>query len=80
MCFHMADFKVEKVMFDELMAIANKKGITSNANDLKRSSKSIKTHIKALIARQYYGNVGYYRVQQELDNGLLKSIDLLKAN
>ncbi len=76
----MSDFKVERAMFEELIAIAGKKGINSTMLDLKRSSASIKIHIKALIARQYFGNEGYYRVQQELDNGLVKSIDLLKAN
>jgi carboxyl-terminal processing protease len=76
----MSDFKVEKAMLEELIAIAGKKGIHSTMVDLKKSSSSIKIQIKALIARQYFGNMGYYRVQQELDRGLLKSIDLLKAN
>lgn len=73
-------FQIDKTSLDELLKVAAKNNIKPLSWELSRSSNSIKTQMKALIARQFFGNEGYYKVMQGLDNGLLKSIDLLRAN
>lgn len=73
-------FQVSQDMFKEFLKMASGKDIKANAQELSKSSKSLQIQIKALIARQYFGTEGYYRVQQSLDKGLLKSIELLSLN
>jgi carboxyl-terminal processing protease len=74
------EFELNKSIINEFIRFAAKNDIIAQEYELKRSLESIKIQMKALIARQYFGNEGYYKVQQSLDRGLLKSIDLLKAN
>lgn len=72
-------FQVTGEMYSEFIKMASKSGIIPSSTELSKSSKSIKIQMKALIARQYFGAEGYYRVQQGLDKGLLKSIELLSV-
>jgi hypothetical protein len=60
-----------------MIAFASKKGLSPNKKDLMSSENSIRTQIKALIARIYFKNEGYYKIMKELDNGVLKAIELL---
>ncbi len=73
-------YEVTDQTFKDLIAFANKKGLKSNARDLARSENSIRTQFKALIARIYFKNEGYYKIMKELDNGVLKAIELLSNN
>lgn len=73
-------FKVTDKDFNELIAFASKKGIISSNKDLSKSENSIRTQFKALLARIYFKNEGYYKIMKELDNGILKAIELLSDN
>lgn len=73
-------FKVTDKDFNELIAFASKKGIISSNKDLSKSENSIRTQFKALVARIYFQNEGYYKIMKELDNGVLKAIELLSQN
>ena len=75
-----AGFEVSDGLFGQFLSYSAKKGNQANNSDIKRSSSSMKTQMKAIIARQYFRNEGYYMVMKSLDKGLLKSISLLQAN
>ena len=74
------DFEVTDKIFTELIEYASKKGLKPNSKDIARSEKSIRTQIKALVARIYFQNEGYYKIMKDLDNGVLKAIELLSNN
>ncbi len=73
-------FNVDDLLFNEFLKLATKNGIKARSEEIKKSKNSIQIQIKALFARQLFGSEGYYRIQQELDKGLLKSIELLSVN
>ncbi|HQV50930.1 MAG: S41 family peptidase [Flavobacteriales bacterium] len=72
-----ARYNVSSPLFDELVDFAKKQGVASTASDIVRSRKTIGTRLKASIARNVWGNVGYYgsllesdRIFQEADSML----------
>ncbi len=73
-------FEVTNEVFDQLLQFAKKKGLNYQNKDLSKSGTSIKIQLKAIIARQYFKNEGYYRIMSALDMGLQKSVELLKAS
>ena len=60
------------------VAFAEKKGIKSNAADLKVSSKIIENQVKAYIARNIIGEKGFYPIIQNIDKTLLQAIEKIK--
>lgn len=72
------NFKIEDRMLNDLIIYSSKKGLNPSKKELSASSESIKTQMKALLARVYFKNEGYYSVMKSLDNGLLKAVELLK--
>ena len=72
-----ARFNVSSPLFDELVDYAKKQGVASTTSDIARSRKTIGTRLKASIARNVWGNAGYYgsllesdRIFQEADSML----------
>jgi carboxyl-terminal processing protease len=74
-------FQVSEAMLNELKRYAAGQGIRERPADLERSHRQITTRLKAGIARNLWGNPGYYeimlgtdpifeRAQQELRNGV----------
>lgn len=57
------------------VAYAEKKGTKANAADLKTSSEIIDTQIKAYIARNIIGEVGFYPIIKNIDKALLEAIE-----
>lgn len=74
-----AEFSISDATFNNFVNFTATKGVKATYKELFRSKSSIKVQMKAMIARQYYKNEGYYRVMKELDSSLLKSIALLSA-
>lgn len=60
------------------VAFAEKKGIKTNASDLKTSSKIIENQVKAYIARNIIGEKGFYPIIQNIDKTLLEAIEKAK--
>ncbi|MND34928.1 Carboxy-terminal processing protease CtpB precursor [compost metagenome] len=67
--FEIADNDVK-----ELMKLAREQKINVNDTDLKRSKGLIKQQIKALIARRYWKDEGFYKVINSNDQVVLRSI------
>lgn len=63
--------------FKEFQKYCEAKGVTSSPADLKTSEELIKVQIKAYIARNSLDNIGFYPIIQEIDNTLLKAIEVI---
>jgi carboxyl-terminal processing protease len=74
-----SEFSISDVTFYNFISFTASKGVKATYKELSRSKSSMKVQMKAMIARQYYKNEGYYRVMKELDSSLNKSIALLSA-
>ncbi|MFA5329186.1 MAG: S41 family peptidase [Prolixibacteraceae bacterium] len=62
----------------EFVAYAEKKGVKTNAADLKISSKIIDNQVKAYIARNIIGEEGFYPIIKNIDNTLLQAVEKSK--
>lgn len=61
-------FVVNDALLRELGAFAEKQGITPKAEDLARSRTQIATRLKAGIARNVWGNAGFYEIMLDTDS------------
>jgi carboxyl-terminal processing protease len=73
-------FMVNDKIFVDFITFVSQKGVKKDLKGVKISGRAIRTQIKAIIARQLYKNEGYYKVMQELDKGIKKSVELLQAS
>jgi len=65
-------------VLSKFIAFAEKKGIKTNAAELKVSSKIIDNQVKAYIARNIIGEKGFYPIIQNIDKTLLEAIEKMK--
>jgi carboxyl-terminal processing protease len=72
------NFSVNDQLYDKFVSFATKNGIDPDNHDIKFSSEIIRTQLKALIARQKWGNDGFYAVIHSLDNTLKKALELVE--
>jgi carboxyl-terminal processing protease len=61
-----------------MVAFAEKKGVKANSADLKASSRIIEIQVKAYIARNIIGEVGFYPIIKNIDKTLLQAIEKSK--
>jgi carboxyl-terminal processing protease len=69
-------FTVTPEMEAEFKALAVKKGVTMNEEQLSKDMSYIRTRIKAQIARSLYANEGWYSVMRSEDNQFQKALTL----
>jgi carboxyl-terminal processing protease len=65
--------------FKDFLKYSELKGVSQNIKDLNTSEDLIKVQIKAYIARNSIDNEGFYPIIQEIDNTLLKAIEVIDA-
>jgi carboxyl-terminal processing protease len=65
--------------YKEFLKYSESKGVPSIPADLKVSENLIKVQLKAYIARNIIDNEGFYPIIQEIDNTLLKAIEVIEA-
>jgi carboxyl-terminal processing protease len=73
-----ASFGISEELFNEFINYSKKNKVVYNASQAKISKELLKNQIKALIARNIWGNEGYYPVIQSKDNTIKKAIELTK--
>jgi carboxyl-terminal processing protease len=66
--------------FQNFINFASKNEVKPDYKDIGISEKIIKTQLKAYIARNVIDNEGFYPIIQEIDNTLLKAIELFEEN
>src|ERR1035437_2785160 len=71
-----SSFVIDEKIFNEFTAYSEKLGVKLNAKEELASKPLINNLLKASIARQIWGNDGFYPVLNEEDKGILKSLKL----
>lgn len=67
-------------LLNEFVEYAAEKGIPKDTAGLKESETIISTQLKAYIARNIIGEEGFYPIISQIDNTLLKAIEIAKKN
>ena len=62
----------------KFVVFAAKNGVKENANQIRTSEKLLKTQLIAYIARNFIDNKGFYPIIQDIDNTLLKAVEILE--
>ncbi|MDF3076651.1 MAG: family peptidase [Sphingobacteriaceae bacterium] len=73
------NFRLSDEQYGSLLAIAKGRNIKVTDGEALNSRSVIDTELKALIARYYYGDEGYYRVINSNDKALAKSLQVFDA-
>ncbi len=71
-------FSVTNKTLEDFLSYAESKGVERNNQELKASKEALKTLFKARIAKQLFGDEGYYSVWNEEDPVVMKALDALK--
>ncbi|HRO99225.1 MAG TPA: S41 family peptidase [Flavobacteriales bacterium] len=70
-----ARYQVTDALLRQLGELARKEGIEERPGDLARSRRQLTTRIKAGIARNVWGNVGFYGIMLGTDSVYLKAVE-----
>ncbi len=70
-------FIITDELYQKFVDYSKKNKVVANLSQIKASSELIKTQLKALIARNIWGNEGYYPVIQRKDNVIKKALEEL---
>jgi carboxyl-terminal processing protease len=62
----------------KFIIFASKNGVKENPADIKVSRLLLQTQLMAYIARNFIDNAGFYPIIQDIDNTLLKAIEVLE--
>jgi carboxyl-terminal processing protease len=73
-----SSFVMTDGLYNEFVEYAKKNKITANPTQIAASKRLIEIQLKALIARNIWGNEGYYPVIQSQDNVIKKAVELIK--
>lgn len=73
-------FKVEGPVLDSLVAYAETHGVVPDKKGLAASSEVIKTRLRAYIARNIWGNDGFYAILGQDDNVLARATEALNGD
>ncbi|HQN92506.1 MAG TPA: S41 family peptidase [Prolixibacteraceae bacterium] len=73
-------YLIEQKVFNQFISHIRKAGIKYSAKEYDESSKLLEKQLYALIARNIIGDKGYYPILFEIDNTVLKAIQLLEKN
>lgn len=71
------NFDVTDPMLSELMSIGEVNGVKRDREDLQKHRDLFQLHVKAQIARQIWGNNGFYPIFNQTNEILQQAVDLL---
>jgi carboxyl-terminal processing protease len=72
------DFLDKAHVINQFILFAEQKGVKKNYPEIKTSESILRTQLKAYIARNLFGDEGFYPTIKDVDIPLLKSVELLK--
>ncbi len=72
-------YTITPAMTDALREEARKQGIKERAGEFERSRRQIVTRLKAGMARNIWGDEGFYEVMLDADSVFLRARDVLRA-
>ena len=67
-------------VLNEFVTYAQEKGVAKDSKGLKQSGELISTQLKAYITRNIMGEEGFYPIIRQIDNTLLKAIEISKKD
>jgi carboxyl-terminal processing protease len=70
-------FVVDENLMNQFVEAGEKEGVKKDESGLKTSEKAFKIQIKALIARDLWKNDNFYEIFNELNDPLIKAIEVL---
>jgi carboxyl-terminal processing protease len=70
------DYLNRQNVFSKFIAFVSKEGIKEVKSDIKTSERILKVQLNAYIARNFLDNDGFYPIIQDIDNTLLKAIEV----
>lgn len=73
-------FFISSELFESFITFAEKNGVKRNDAQIARSRKIFNVQLKALMGRNLFRNTGFYPIIQEIDETLLKAIELISKN
>jgi carboxyl-terminal processing protease len=73
-----SDYIPESEM-EHFNAFVRSKGITADKSQIALSERQIKKDLKALVARYYFGDNGFYRVENSQDKAVLKALQQFQS-
>jgi carboxyl-terminal processing protease len=73
-------YQVTEGLLRQLGDLARKEGIEEHPGDVQRSRRQLATRIKAGIARNLWGNTGFYGIMLETDSVYLKALEQLGSD
>jgi carboxyl-terminal processing protease len=74
------EFLEKQKIIESFFEYAADKGIPKDTEGVKVSGEIINTQLKAYIARNIMGEEGFYPIIQQIDNTLIKAIDVSRQN
>jgi carboxyl-terminal processing protease len=74
------DFLDKQKALEEFIAYADEKGVKQDATGIQASRKILNTQLKAYIARNIIGEEGFYPIIKQIDNTLLRAIEVSQKN
>jgi len=74
-----SSFTIDESMISDFFSFANGLGVKSNSHEAETSKALIRNLIKAGIARQIWGNKGFYPILNKEDKTILRSIEIVNS-
>ena len=74
-----SEFSVEQELYDHLIEYARQRGVEPDTRGIHTSATVIKTRLKAYIARNIWGNDGFYAVMKDDDNVLQIAVQTIQS-
>lgn len=71
-------FSVNEEMISDLVATGERNGVQKNENQFVRSHELISVYMKSYVAREIWGNAGYYEIWNDSDVALKVAVNALK--
>lgn len=71
------DFRLSDSDIKKLSQMAAKRNIKVSDAQISSSRKEIETQLKALLARYYFGDAGFYKVLNSVDQAIIRSLEVL---
>jgi carboxyl-terminal processing protease len=72
------NFKLNEPDIKRLIQMAAKRNIKASESKIDSSRKEIETQLKALLARYYFGDDGFYKVLNSGDQAIIRSLEVFK--
>jgi carboxyl-terminal processing protease len=73
-------FRVDDNILRELIAFADKNGVSFKSDEYNRAKHIIESQVKAYIGRNMYGNDAFYPVLNQDDPAVAKALEVLQSN